>query len=66
LSETQTRSVTKTVTWRITGSLATFAIAWIIGGDVGMAGSIAVVQIIANTVLYYLHERLWNLTSWGR
>jgi uncharacterized membrane protein len=56
----------KAISWRITGSFATFLIAWLIGGNVTVAGTIAVVQIIANTILYYFHERLWNLLTWGR
>jgi len=66
LSDSRARSVVKTVSWRITGSFATFLIAWIIGGNLATAGTIALVQIIANTLLYYLHERLWNLFRWGR
>lgn len=31
-----------------------------------MAGTIAVIQLTANTLLYYLHERLWNKTEWGK
>ena len=54
------------MTWRVTGSFATFLIAWIIGGNLAVAGTIAVVQIIANTLLYYLHERLWDRINWGR
>jgi hypothetical protein len=37
LDETQYRSLVKTLTWRVTGSFATFLIAWIIGGDLAVA-----------------------------
>ena len=66
LNDTRKRSVIKTLTWRVTGSFATFLIAWIIGGDLGIASTIAVIQIVANTLLYYFHERVWNLVTWGR
>ena len=66
MNDSHRRSIVKTVTWRATGSFATFLIAWIIGGNLAVAGSIAIVQIIANTILYYFHERLWNLVAWGR
>jgi len=66
LNESQRRSIAKTLTWRITGSAATFLISWMISGSWSMAGSIAVIQIVANTVLYYLHERVWNAVMWGR
>jgi uncharacterized membrane protein len=66
LSDSYPRSLIKTVTWRITGSGATFLISWLISGSWTVAGSIAMVQIVANTVLYYAHERAWNLVTWGR
>lgn len=66
LNETSGRSLVKTLTWRVTGSGATFLISWLISGDLRVAGSIAVIQIVANTVLYYVHERAWNNIKWGR
>lgn len=64
--ETTARSLAKTISWRITGSGATFLISWLISGSWIVAGSIAVIQIMANTVLYYLHERVWDRVNWGR
>jgi uncharacterized membrane protein len=66
MADTKTRSIIKTVSWRITGSSATFLIAWAIGGNLAVAGTIAAIQIVANTVLYYVHERVWNIVAWGR
>ena len=60
------RSIFKTITWRITGSGATFFVAWLISGNLAAAGSIAVIQLITNTILYYGHERIWNNVRWGR
>ena len=64
--ETQLRSLVKTVSWRLTGSGATFLISYLISGDVRIAGTIATIQIVSNTILYFLHERVWNLIRWGR
>lgn len=66
MNDSPTRSIIKTVTWRLTGSGTTFLISWLISGSWTVAGSIAMVQIMANTVLYYAHERAWNLVAWGR
>jgi uncharacterized membrane protein len=66
LNDSQLRSIVKTLCWRVTGSGATFLISWLISGSWTVAGSIAVIQIMANTVLYYLHERAWNHVTWGR
>ena len=66
LSESSRRSVAKTISWRVTGSLSTFLISFILLGDFVVAGSIAMVQITVNTVLYFIHERVWNKIKWGR
>lgn len=65
IADTTQRSIVKTLSWRITGSGATFTIAWLISGDLTVAGPIAVTQLVANTVLYYIHERIWNRIAWG-
>jgi uncharacterized membrane protein len=64
--ETTARSIAKTVSWRVCGSGATFAISYAILGDFTVSGTIAVIQLTFNTVLYYLHERIWNWIKWGR
>ena len=64
--ETNKRSIVKTITWRVTGSTATFLIAYLIIGNIAAAGVIGITQMISNTILYYVHERIWNLFKWGR
>jgi uncharacterized membrane protein len=60
------RSLVKTITWRITGSGATFAISYAISGNFTIAGTIASIQLVANTILYFIHERVWDRIAWGR
>lgn len=66
MSDTAGRSLFKTISWRITGSSATFMIAYFILGNFSMSGTIAVIQLICNTILYYVHERVWNNIGYGR
>lgn len=65
-AETHFRSVLKTISWRILGTLDTFAISWFLTGQVSIAGSIAGLEIVTKIAWYYFHERLWAATSWGR
>ena len=60
------RSIAKTISWRLTGSSATFLIAYMLTGNFAIAGVIGVIQMITNTILYYAHERLWNKIRWGQ
>lgn len=66
MSDTPKRSLVKTVSWRITGSGATFGISYLISGNFVVAGTIASIQLISNTILYFVHERVWNRIKWGQ
>ena len=60
------RSVIKTLSWRISGSSATFLVAYLISSNWAMSSTIAVIQLTLNTLLYFIHERIWNKIKWGR
>jgi len=64
--ETHIRSVVKAVSWRLTGSLDTLIISWIVTGSIGMATSITVIEIVTKIVYYWIHERVWDQIKWGR
>ena len=65
MKETVKRSLAKTISWRITASLTTFVVAWILTGDYIIGSSIALIEAFVKIFLYYFHERGWNLISWG-
>ena len=62
----QKRTITKTLTWRVTASLTTFIIAWVLTGDLLIGVSISSIEAIAKIFLYYFHERIWNNISWAK
>lgn len=66
MAESAKRSLVKTISWRFAGSGATFLISYLISGNFAVAGSIASVQLVANTILYFVHERVWNQIGWGK
>lgn len=66
MSDRAVRSLAKAVSWRITGTGATFAISYAVSGSFSIAGTIATIQLVANTILYYIHERVWDRVNWGR
>lgn len=57
------KSVLKTVSWRIVGTLDTLIMSYLITGESKTAFSIASVEFFSKMVLYYLHERIWNKSS---
>ena len=62
--DTKKRTMAKTITWRITASLTTFLIAWILTGDILVGASIGSIEAITKIFLYYFHERFWINISW--
>ncbi len=65
-SEKATRSIVKAISWRILGTLDTILISWIITGEIALALSIGLVEVVTKMVLYFFHERIWNLIKWGK
>lgn len=65
-SEKPIRSIIKSISWRIIGTLDTMLIAWIVTGELKLALSIGVVELFTKMLLYFFHERLWNKISWGK
>ena len=59
------RTIVKTLTWRVTASLTTFVIAWVLTGDLLIGATIGSIEAIAKIFLYYFHERIWNKVKWG-
>lgn len=53
------KSLIKSVSWRVVGTLDTIIISYIITGRVTIALSIGSVEVLTKTILYYFHERLW-------
>ncbi len=60
------RSVVKTISWRILGTIDTMIIAYIITGSLSNAFTIGSIEIITKMILYFFHERIWNQIKWGK
>ncbi len=66
VSEKPLRSVVKSISWRIVGTIDTILISWIITGTLSLAFSIGAVELVTKMVLYFFHERIWNTINWGK
>jgi uncharacterized membrane protein len=66
VSEKPLRSIAKSVSWRIIGTIDTILISWVITGALDLAFSIGFVELVTKMVLYFFHERIWNLIKWGK
>lgn len=66
VSERPMRSIIKSISWRIIGTIDTVIISWLITGTLSMAFSIGGVELVTKMILYFFHERLWNNIKWGK
>jgi uncharacterized membrane protein len=53
-------SLAKTGTFAVIHFTVAFSIAYLLTGSIGIASAIALIEPMANTVAYLLHERAWN------
>jgi sulfate adenylyltransferase subunit 1 (EFTu-like GTPase family)/uncharacterized membrane protein len=65
-TETHARSLAKAVSWRATGSLDTFVVAFVITRSPKIAVSVALTEVVTKILIYYFHERAWALVPWGK
>ncbi|MDG2002007.1 MAG: DUF2061 domain-containing protein [Novosphingobium sp.] len=63
--EKHSRSLAKATSWRILGSLDTFALSWFFTSSAKVASAIAITEVLTKMVLYYCHERAWSSIRWG-
>ena len=66
IEEQLTRSIIKSVSWRVIGTFDTIIISWLITGTLEFALSIGVIELVTKMILYTIHERLWNKITWGK
>lgn len=64
--EKHRRSLAKAASWRLTGSIDTFVVSYIVTGRAAIAAPIAITELLTKMVLYYFHERAWASIPWGR
>jgi adenylylsulfate kinase len=62
----KSRSLIKSLTWRVVAVLTTFICIYIVSGELKVAGAGTILTNSINFILYYIHERLWDKINWGR
>ncbi len=65
-SEHAKRSILKSISWRVIGTIDTIVISWIVTGTLKLAFSIGLVELFTKMLLYFFHERFWNKIKWGK
>ncbi len=66
MKEKNYRSLIKSISYRITGTIATFVISLLVTGKFEFALSIMSVDFVSKIGIFYLHERVWNKIKFGK
>lgn len=66
MNVSKSRSLVKSVTWRVIAVFTTFVSLYILTGEVKIAGAGTVLTNFVNFICYYWHERFWDKITWGR
>jgi uncharacterized membrane protein len=66
VTETHSRTVVKTVLYRILSIIGAMAVTLFFGASASTAGKFGLVVLIAGTIIYYLHDRVWLFFGWNR
>jgi len=61
-----TRSVTKAITYRVVILVLDFTAIYLLTGKVEIAFGFMLISNVYTSIAYYVHERIWNRTNWGK
>ncbi len=64
--DTKTRSITKSLTWRILGIIILWLLALLLTGDIKQSTILSLLFHLIRFTLYYFHERIWDKIYWGK
>jgi uncharacterized membrane protein len=59
------RHLAKTFTWRLTATLTTMVIAWLVSGDPLTGLTVGGIEFFVKMPIYYFHERVWYRSNFG-
>ena len=62
----RSRSLTKSITWRVIATVNTFIVLLIMTGELSLSIFASWWTTVINFISYYYHERAWNKIDWGR
>ena len=65
LRESRVRSLLKAISYRVIGTLTTATLTYFVTGDMSSALAMGAVEPVTKIVIFYLHERAWQLLPRG-
>jgi len=66
MSVKKSRSLVKSLTWRVVAMVSGFVTLYALSEDISLATIATLITNGVNFVAYYYHERIWNTVGWGK
>jgi len=60
------RSLVKAISFRIIATLATMVLVYLFTKELTITAGIGFLDFVSKLIIYYGHERVWNLIKWGK
>jgi len=60
------RSLAKVITWRILVTITNTVGGFLASGSWIVGLGVASFALVVNSILYFFHERTWNVADWGK
>lgn len=54
------KKIAKTLSWRVIATCTTFAVSYMIIGDMSKSGQVAAIDTVLKTIFYYFHEGCYD------
>ena len=64
--ENRVRSLAKAITWRTAATFITTLLVFLFTGSAVISAGVGALEFTLKMFFYYLHERIWNIFSFGR
>lgn len=64
--ESTTRSIIKTISWRLVATATTFLLVYLFTDEVQIALTVGLIEVFLKMLIYFFHERLWDNIKFGR
>ena len=65
LRESHLRSIFKAFSWRVMATITTALITYVVTGQWKVAMVVSGIEFILKMLVYYIHERIWQLIPRG-
>ncbi len=66
MADSTKRTFIKALVFRVISAISSFILIYYLTGNVNFGLTFMVIDSIIKTVLYFIHEKLWMKTKWGK